>query len=105
MRGPFVLSKSCVNLVVPPHMRGVFALSNNRDGLEVVKSADKSANEEIKGFFTQFKYFWFELASSPREAFAIECELYHSRLVAKLEGNGHPKAPPDSGWHCPVCGQ
>jgi hypothetical protein len=86
-------------------MRGVFALSNNKEGLEVVRSADRSANEEIKGFFTQFKYFWFELASSPREAYSIECELYHSRLVTKNNATSHPKAPSDSGWRCPVCTQ
>ena len=105
MRGPFVLSKSCVNLVVPPHMRGVIALSNTKDGLELVKCADKSANEEIKGYFTQYKYFWFELASSPREAFGIECEMYHSRLAHRTDTADHPKAPTESGWLCPVCGR
>lgn len=105
MRGPFVLSKSCVNLVVPPNMRGVYGLSNSKDTMELVKRATGNANEEIKSYFNQYKYFWFELAASPREAFMIECELYHSRLVARNNGVKHPAAPADSGWRCPVCGQ
>jgi hypothetical protein len=105
MRGPFVLSKSCVNMVVPPQVRGVFALSNSKDSLEILKHSDDSACEEIKGFFTQFKYFWFELAANPHEAFNIECEIYHGRLTPHNNGKVHPKAPEDSGWHCSICRQ
>jgi hypothetical protein len=104
MRGPFVLSKSCVNMIVPPRMLGVFGLSNEKDSLSMIKRAERNACEEIKNYWPDFKYFWFELASSPRDAFAIECQLYHTKLEGK-NGNLHPKTPPATGWHCPVCSQ
>lgn len=103
MRGPFVLSKPCVNMLVPPRLLGVFALSNSRDSLSVVKRAQTSACDEIKSHFNQYKYFWFRLAATAREAFSIECEIYHEKLADDGNGNCHPSAPSSTGWHCPVC--
>ena len=107
MRGPFVLTKYYVDMVVPHNRLGVFALSNARDGFDVLVRSEKNACDEIKTYFSQYKYFWIRPASSPRDAFAIECEVYHSRMAQRCNGNGngHPKAPEASGWHCPVCGK
>jgi hypothetical protein len=105
MRGPFVLSKYGVDMVVPPRMLGVVALSNTRDSLEVIKRTDRSACEEIKSYFNQYKYFWVEFASCAKEAFQIECEIFHGQLAKKSNGRVHPKAPAESAWHCPVCQQ
>jgi hypothetical protein len=106
MRGPFVLTKYNVDMVVPHNRLGVFALSNAKDAFAVLHRSEKSACDEIKAFFNQYKFFWIRPASSARDAFSIECEVYHSRMAQHCADNGnHPKAPPDSGWHCPVCGK
>jgi len=102
MRGPFVLSKSCVNMIVPPRMLGVFGLSNEKDAMHMVRRAERNACDEIKTYWPDYKYFWFQLAASPRDAYSIECELYHAKLEGK-NGNLHPKAPLATGWHCPAC--
>lgn len=105
MRGPYVLSKYCVNMVVPPRLRGVYALSNSKDSMELLKRVDKSANEEIKNYVNQYKFFWVELASSVKDSFALECEAYHTHFAKSGNGYVHPKAPADTGWHCPVCNE
>jgi hypothetical protein len=91
-------------MVVPPRMLGVFGLSNEKNSLALIKRAERNACEEIKNYWPEYKYFWFELASSPHDAYAIECEQYHSKLEGR-EGNTHPRSPPATDWHCPVCNQ
>jgi hypothetical protein len=85
-------------------MLGVFGLSNEKTDVTLVKRAEKNACEEIKNYWPDYKYFWFELAASPRDAFIIECQLYHAKLEGK-NGNVHPRAASATGWHCPVCNQ
>ena len=105
MRGPFVLTKYCVDMVVPPKRLGVYALSNDRDSIDIIRRAEKSTGDEIKGFFQQYKYFWVAVAYSQQDAFRIQCEQYHRRMAGgdNTIGWEHPKAPKQSGWHCPVC--
>jgi hypothetical protein len=91
-------------MVVPPRMLGVFGLSNEKGSPAMIKRAEKNACDEIKTYWPDYKYFWFELASSPHDAYTIECQFYHTKLEGK-NGNPHPKMPPATGWHCPICSQ
>ncbi|MFQ6674274.1 MAG: hypothetical protein ACE5GH_05770 [Fidelibacterota bacterium] len=66
-----------------------------------VGRSDQDVNERLKDHanFTHFKY---RYASSPKEAFLSECELYHehkSFIINRI----HPNRPKVTNWKCPRC--
>jgi hypothetical protein len=105
MRGPFVLSETGVHMMVPPKLLGVYALSNTRDHVEILRRSSIALCDEVRAYASEFKYFWFDLAYSERDAYDREAHEYHTPRLRKAESITHPHAPADSDWHCPECQQ
>ena len=103
MRGPFVLSETGVNLMVPPRLLGVYCLSNSRDHVELLRRSSVSVRDEVRAYVDEYKYFWFEVATSARDAFAREAQGYHDPTLRKAACIAHPHAPAGSDWRCPDC--
>ncbi len=101
MRGPFRLAPDILDKSVP-RSSGVFALGAlNHKGSIVVSEIGRSDGDvlsALKELVGRYEAFVYEEASSPKEAFEMECELYHQfRPTSK-----HP-TPDDDTWACPVC--
>ena len=109
MSGPFRLTDDMLARSLPKHRTaGVFALGrfNRRGALEPVQyvgRADVDLAADIRRYIGTYEGFLFERASSARDAFLMECELFHRfRLI---DNHQHPVPPPLSGVRCPICAQ
>jgi hypothetical protein len=101
MRGPFRLTQDILDKSVP-RSAGVFALGTlSRKGSIVVTEVGRSDDdvvETLKQRIGRHEAFVYEEAASPRQAFELECELYHQFRPTST----HPK-PDDETWVCPIC--
>jgi len=72
-----------------------------------VGRSDEDLNKRIKDYLeSKYKYFRFDYAKSPKDAFDKECELYHDYRgdKGKLDNERHPDKKEGSNWKCPTCG-
>lgn len=105
--GPVELSFDVVDRVLAAAGSGVFALGRV-DGagtfrVERVGRADHNLRESLKSLIGCGNQFKFAVTASAKEAFELECELFHrfrppSTII-------HPGRPPGSDWKCPCCTQ
>jgi hypothetical protein len=65
-----------------------------------VKAALVEQSQQYHGFPFPYRYL-FRFCGTAREAFALECGLYHD--YAPRDNLDHPRPPPRSGWTCPRC--
>ncbi len=88
---------------------GVYVLDKNRSGsfqINFVGRANADLNDRLKQHIAEgYKFFEFEYATSPKEAFEKECELYHDKggPEGKLDNKIHPDRPKNTDWKCPKC--
>jgi len=103
LQGPHpILSAYFWNSVRLP---GVYFLSRNGKRADYVGRSDDdlrarlitSAKED-----TGYTHFWFEYASSPRDAYWLECQYYHQYTPS--DNSVHPAVPVGTFWRCPVGG-
>ena len=85
---------------------GVYALggrirSGNESGVGYVGSAYSNLKTALKDWVGSYKQFKFRYSASPRDAFEMECLLFHAFSPGK--NHFHPAAPAASGWKCPKC--
>jgi len=103
MKGPYPLSE--VYDYVKKTWPGAYILSRDGEVAHYVGRSDKDVASRIKdsaGTAGDYQYFWFEYASSPMQAYYLECEWYHKYLPP--DNTNHPGAPPGTYWLCPVPG-
>lgn len=107
LRGPYLLSRSKIESVVPPKSPGVFILGrlNTRGTLnrvEVLGRSDFDLAAELRDHARALVHqaFLFETASTALSAFEMECGLYHEFRLADFL---HPERPRHTAWKCPVC--
>lgn len=50
---------------------------------------------------TKYKWFRFDYATSPKNAFDKECEIYHDHKPP--DNKKHPERPDGTNWQCPRC--
>ena len=101
MQGPYPILD--IDTYVTPDSIGSYILSRGSNAAHYVGRSDTDLNSRLKSHRgTGYVSFWFELASSPLEAFYSECDLYHK--YNPQDNEMHPTAPPMASWKCPVPG-
>ena len=104
--GPHSLSAKSVERTITRKSAGVYVLSGLEGGISnarFVGRSDDDVGASLKGGIGLYSHFAFVYASSPKSAYEMECEIYHS--TNPPENTGHPTKPADASWECPVCGQ
>ena len=105
LQGPYtILSAYSWN---SPRVPGVYILSKARDGRRadyVGRSDDDLRTRLIQSAKegSGYTHFWFEYASSPRDAYWKECFYYHQ--YSPTDNSVHPAVPAGSVWRCCVAG-
>ncbi|MEO0004695.1 MAG: hypothetical protein ABIK49_01665 [candidate division WOR-3 bacterium] len=82
---------------------GVFVISADGQTVALVGRSDKDLRGHLKRLFKRnrhYRYFWFEYASSPQNAFYKECRYYHK--YPPKGKNAHPVPPRGLKLRCPV---
>lgn len=105
LNGPFDLTYDSLTAVLPKSASGVFAIGYvdglDRFRVQRVGRAGADIREQLRtliGSGNQFKY---RLTMTEREAFEIECDLFHK--LRPPSNISHPDRPRGSGWRCPHC--
>jgi hypothetical protein len=95
--------KAAVNLTSPgAYMFGSLTQSGKLNPYYVGR-ADVDVADRLSSRIGKYDAFVFAYASSPMNAYFMECELYHAYLPR--DNKVHPAKPENSKWKCPVCGQ
>jgi len=103
------LSKEKVDEMISQKSAGVYVLDRIREGgfhINYVGRSDDDVNERLKKWFgSKYKWFRFDYASSPKNAFEKECIIYHDNggPEGKLDNEQHPDRPANANWQCPSC--
>lgn len=96
-----------IDAVVTQKKPGVYALDKSAKGsfqVNYVGRADKDLNDRLKKWVGKgYKYFKFDYATSPKDAYEKECELWHDfgDPEGKLDNKNHPDCPNGTNWKCP----
>ena len=101
--GPYPINN--VDLYVRPSSPGVYILSRDGRTATYVGRSDVDVGARIKQSAREgygYTYFWFEYASSPRDAYYKECKYYHR--YNPPDNTNHPAAPSGTNWRCPEIG-
>lgn len=110
MQGPFSLTTSNINAVITKSTPGVYVLYVAYKGRELyVGRSDTNIRERLGDHVgersptarSEYKYFTFDYATSPKNAFDRECSLYHYHQPS--DNQNHPKRPTGARWKCPRC--
>jgi len=105
MRGPFPLDSSRIDLLVIPERPGVYGVSNTPESPTYIARSDADLSIALKHWINKYKFFWFDYALSPKEAYVLECKAFHKQNTkSKLENKLHPGPPENIKLKCPVCG-
>ena len=107
LQGPYNLSFDDLELVVPGHQCGVYALghldSKQTFRVHRIGRDDHDLRQRLRDLIGSSMRFKFASMTDPQQAFVSECELFH-RL--RPPGNIiHPERKPGSDWRCPICSQ
>lgn len=103
------LSNEKVDTYVTQTKPGVYALDETTKGpftVSYVGRSDTNLNQRLKDWVgSKYKYFEFDYATSPKDAFEKECELWHDFAgpEGKLDNKQHPERPDETDWKCPKC--
>jgi len=101
--GPYLIND--VDLYVRPNSIGVYILSRDGRTVSYVGRSDTDLATRIRQSVSEgsgYRYFWFEYATSPRDAYYKECEYYHK--YNPPDNTNHPAVPFGTNWRCPVIG-
>lgn len=105
LMGPFELNYDTIAVQVPTQVCGTYALGHiDRSSvfrIERVGRADADLQVSLRNFIGCSMRFKFIPSLAPKQAFEIECELFHQ---FRPPGNFiHPHRPAGADWTCPVC--
>ncbi len=104
MRGPFPLDASRIDLLIIPDRPGVYGISNGSTFPTYIARSDNNLNISLKHWIGKYKFFWYEYAISPKDAYILECQTFHKqKSKSNLENNFHPEPPDRSNLKCPLC--
>ena len=81
---------------------GVYLLSSSRKKADYVGRSDVDVGSRIKQSATMgdYTHFWFEYATSPRDAYRKKCKYYHQ--YDPDDNINHPAVPPFTDYRCPI---
>jgi len=102
LMGPYSIADASQYVV--PGSVGVYILSRDGKTAAYVGRSDTDVGLRIKQSATEgyYSHFWFEYATSPRDAYLKECEYYHK--YNPPDNTNHPGVPFGTNWRCPVIG-
>ena len=83
---------------------GVYVLNTRATILTIqyVGRSDSDVNDRLNQHVGEkYDYFKFQYASSPKDAFEKECEIYHDDNPP--DNKIHPDRPDGTDWQCPRC--
>ena len=104
MNGPFRAED--VKQVVKFQAPGVYLLSTDGRHADYVARSDTDVGARVadaaQETADEYPFFWFEYATSPHQAFALECCCFHQ--YDPPHNTFHPVALPGAAWQCPVSG-
>lgn len=105
LMGPYDLTFSSVESVLPRSGGGVFAVgyvdSSSRFRVQRVGRDARDLRTFLKSLIGSSNQFKYKLTTTEREAFEIECQLFHE--LRPPSNFSHPDRPRGSGWRCPHC--
>jgi len=105
MKGPYPLHLIQISLLVKPRALGVFLIYNEKKEVIFVGRSDEDLAKELKKFLDKGKFFAFEYAISPREAYISECKYFHQyEKNPNFIRKDHPLPPSGEEIKCQVCG-
>ncbi len=95
-----------IDAIVTQNRSGAYALDKSATGgfqVSYVGRADDDVNKRLKDWVGKYKFFEFDYATSPKDAYEKECELWHDFGGAdgKLDNKIHPDCPEGTNWKCP----
>lgn len=103
LMGPY--STNLVDVYITKVAPGVYVLSRDGKVAHYVGRSDIDVGARVKQSSSEkagYTHFWFEYAPSPKEAYDMECELYHK--YSPPDNINHPAAPLGTNWRCPIAG-
>lgn len=101
LRGPFQIEK--VTVEIAGSCAGSYVLSRDGRTAHYVGRSDYDVGSRIVRSAQEgygYRWFWFQYASSPRDAFNQECELYHE--YSPCDNDCHPAVPSGQYVTCPA---
>lgn len=101
--GPYPIAD--VNIYVTQTAPGIYVLSRDSRTASYVGRSDTDVASRIKQSASEgygYTHFWFEYATSPRDAYLKECEYYHK--YNPPDNDSHPAVPFGTNWRCPIIG-
>ncbi len=105
MRGPFPLDASRIDLLIIPDHAGIYGVSNTSTCPSYIARSDSNLNVALKHWIGKYKFFWYEYAMTPKDAYVLECQTFHKQKEKNnLENNFHPEPPERTDLKCPLCG-
>lgn len=102
--GPFPILE--VFDTVAPGRPGVYVLGRDHRHANYAGRSDTDVRARIPQSAAEgsgYRWFWFDYATSPRDAYLKECILFH-QLGGALDNSYHPAVPAGQNWRCPVEG-
>lgn len=109
LMGPFALTPAGINLKQMPPSPVAYCLgtigADGRFAPGYVGRVENGLAARLQSHVGAKRYdvFMYALAASPRQAFVMECEIYHG--FKPRDNDVHPAGPPGSDWTCPACGR
>ena len=104
LAGPFSLDNVFDEVV--HDSPGVYVLSRNALHPHYIGRSDSSIRTRIPqsaAAGSGYLVFWFGYAPSPKEAYQLECLLFH-KYERHIDNSIHPAVPVGAYWRCPVVG-
>lgn len=105
MRGPYPLTLIQISLLIHPKRIGVFLIHNEKKEVIYVGRSEEDLAKELKKYVEMGKFFSYEYAVSPKEAYLLECKYFHKyKDNPDFKREDHPIPPANLEEKCSVCG-
>ncbi|MDI3298695.1 MAG: hypothetical protein QJR08_05955 [Bacillota bacterium] len=83
---------------------GVFVLYDGAGNVTAWGRDDADLPARLRTFGSPHRAFAYRLTETSKEAFTLECILYHEAGGAFAhQGLEHPERPAGHSWRCPIC--
>ena len=99
-RGRFPLEE--VNEHFAEDQIGVYIITKGLNNVDYVGRSDSDIRERFyksREEGEKYRYYWFKYLTSPRNAFLLECKMYHK--YHPPDNTNHPQVPSGTYWRCP----
>lgn len=101
----YSLKESEITSNVKNKQAGVYVLDNSTDSpfkFQYVGRSDDDLPGRLRKWIGKYRYFKFDYSSSAKDAFEMECRLYHENKPP--DNTIHPDRPDGTNYKCPVSG-